>query len=107
MVRKSYLIVAAALLAPAAASAQPEQQTARVSYADLNLNTTAGLARLDRRIERAIDGMCGQAPSGNLDAAAPVWKCRTAAEASASSQRQLAVRNAQQGSTIRLAVRNH
>jgi UrcA family protein len=105
MIRKTYLMIAAALLVPTAVAAQSEQPTARVGYADLNLNTPAGRAMLDRRIARAIDGMCGRAASGNLDAAAPIWKCRSLAEASAQSQRQLALQSAHQGSTIRLAVR--
>jgi UrcA family protein len=105
MSRTIHLMIAAALLAPTAVAAQSEQPTARVSYADLNLGTPAGLSTLDRRIQHAIDGMCGHAVSGNLDAAAPVWKCRSAAEASAASQRQLALQAAQQGSTIRIAVR--
>lgn len=105
MSRTISLIIAAALLVPTGVAAQSEQPTARVSFADLNLATPAGLATLDRRIEHAINGLCGQAPSGNLDAAAPIWKCRTAAEASAASQRQLALQAAHQGSTIRIAVR--
>ena len=106
MVHKISLIIAAALAIPAAASAQSEQPSTRVSYADLNLSTPAGRATFDRRIQHAIDGMCGRAPSGNLDAAAPIWKCRSAAEASAASQRQLAYQGAQQDSSIRLAVRD-
>ena len=105
MSRKIHLMIAAALLVPTGVAAQSEQPTARVSYADLNLSTPAGRATLDRRIQHAIDGMCGRAPSGNLDVAAPVWQCRSAAEASATSQRQLAFEAARQGSTIQLAVR--
>lgn len=103
------LMVAAAALAPAGLTAQPvdgsELVTARVSFADLNLSSPAGRASLDRRIEHAIDGICGQLPSANLDMAAPVAKCRAVAKASASSQRQLAVATAQR-STIQIAARD-
>lgn len=103
------LMVAAVALVPASLAAQPVdglgQPTARVSFADLNLSTRAGQASLDRRIERAIESMCGQEPSANLELAAPVWKCRAAAQASARRQRELAVASAQQRS-IEIASRD-
>ena len=102
------LLAAAATLAPAGLAAQPvddnEQASIRVSFADLDLGSPAGRASFDRRIERAIDLLCGQ-PGGHLDTATPVWKCRAAARASASPQRQLAVAAAQR-STMQLAARD-
>ena len=101
------LLAAAATLAPAGLAAQPaadaEQASIRVSFADLDLGSPAGRATFDRRIERAIDVLCGQ-PDRNLDMATPVFKCRAAAQASASPQRQLAVAAAQR-SSIQLAAR--
>ena len=101
------LLIAAATLAPAGLAAQPaadaEQASIRVSFADLDLSSPAGRATFDRRIDRAIDVLCGQ-PDRNLDMATPVFKCRAAARASASPQRQLAVAAAQR-STIQLAAR--
>jgi UrcA family protein len=98
------------MLAPVGLAAHPvdesEQLSARVSFADLNLSSPAGRASFDRRIGYAIDALCGQVPTANLDAAAPVEKCRAAAQASASSQRQLAVAAAQQRSTIQIAARD-
>src|SRR3954466_7607366 len=92
------LLAAAATLAPASLAAQPvddsEQASIRVSFADLNLGSPAGRASFDRRIEHAIDLLCGR-PEGNLDMTTQVWKCRQAARASASPQRQLAVAAAQ------------
>ena len=102
------LLAAVATLAPASLAAQPvddsEQASIRVSFADLDLGSPAGRASFDRRIARAIDVLCGQ-PGTNLDMATPVWKCRQAARASASPQRQLAVAAAQR-STIQLAARD-
>jgi UrcA family protein len=110
MSRRTFLslLAAAATLAPAGLVAQPvadaEQASIRVSFADLNLSSLAGRATFDRRIERAIDVLCGQ-PGSNLDMASPVWKCRAAARASASPQRQLAVAAAQRP-TLQLAARD-
>src|SRR3954469_9792734 len=73
------LLAAAATLAPAGLAAQPandtEQASIRVSFADLNLGSPAGRASFDRRIEHAIDLLCGR-PEGNLDMTTQVWKCR-------------------------------
>lgn len=55
----------AALILAATASAAPpivvegqQQPTATVSYADLDLDTAAGRARLDSRIRRAAKSLC-------------------------------------------------
>jgi UrcA family protein len=110
--RNTYLglIMAATLLVPTALAAHQadgssETPSVRVSFADLDLSSHAGQAAFDRRIARAIDGMCGTADSGNLDLAAPVWKCRSAANRSASSQRELALAAARQHSNMQLAIR--
>jgi UrcA family protein len=80
---------AAALSLPAApASAaeitvMPETVTVRVSYADLNLATAEGRARLDRRIAGAARGICGSYFPMDLRMAALVSDCREDAIASA------------------------
>jgi UrcA family protein len=56
------LLAAAAVFAPAAASAQrwndAEWRQTSVQIADLDLSTGAGVRELDRRIDRAVDRIC-------------------------------------------------
>ena len=76
----------ASLTAPAAASeitVQPDTVTVRVSYADLNLASAAGRARLDRRIAGAARSICGNFFPAELEMAALVQTCREDAIASA------------------------
>ncbi|HYD12404.1 MAG TPA: UrcA family protein [Allosphingosinicella sp.] len=46
-----------------------------VSYADLDLSTAAGQARLDRRIEAAVRDVCGEAASFDLARRQAVQDC--------------------------------
>jgi UrcA family protein len=71
---------------PAAAAeitVAPDTVTVRVSYADLNLSTADGRARLDRRIAGAARGICGSYFPLDLHMAALVSDCREDAIASA------------------------
>ncbi len=76
-------------LAPVPASAAdidvvaPETVTVRISYADLNLASAAGRARLDRRIAGAARSICGSAFATDLNMSALVSACRADAIASA------------------------
>jgi UrcA family protein len=54
------LIAGPALARPAQTDEAPRQ--AKVSYADLNLNTPAGQAVLAARIRRAAEAVCGPEP---------------------------------------------
>ena len=58
-----------------------------VAYQDLNLNSAAGRATLDARIERAARLVCGTAFINELDIAAGVNACREDVIASARAQR--------------------
>src|SRR5688572_18120724 len=72
--------------APAAATdivVAPETITVRVSYADLNLASAEGRARLDRRIAGAARSICGSVFGPDLRMAALVQDCREDAIASA------------------------
>ena len=72
--------------APAAASdivVAPETITVRVSYADLNLASAQGRARLDRRIAGAARSICGSFFPADLEMAALVKDCRADAIGSA------------------------
>ena len=64
----------ALVLASAPTLAQPPAGTVR--YSDLDLGTPAGIAKLDRRIDRAVAQLCGSAFPTDLDARAEVDRCR-------------------------------
>lgn len=58
-------VAATALVLLAAApisNAEPVVREARVSYADLNLSTPAGVQTLQRRIRAAVKAVCGPTP---------------------------------------------
>jgi UrcA family protein len=61
----------------------PDSITVRVSFADLNLATAHGRARLDRRIAGAARGICGSHFPIDLRMSALVDACRADAIASA------------------------
>ena len=88
-------MTAAALIATTAgqAFAQPSHDTdaprVAVSYGDLNLNSTAGRATMQQRIEAAVTQVCPERPAMlDLSRQSVVRKCRETARGSA--ERQLA-----------------
>jgi UrcA family protein len=83
--------------APASAAditVMPETVTVRVSYADLNLASAEGRARLDRRIAGAARSICGSFFPADLDMATLVRDCRADAIASARIPTAVASNNA-------------
>ena len=55
-----YAVISAALAISLIANpARAQSQTVGVAYADLDLNTPAGQAALDRRIQTAAESVCG------------------------------------------------
>lgn len=79
-------IFAAAGLALSATAAQAE--TVRVSYDDLNLESAAGQAALDQRIDKAAREVCGHKRGGtrNLRLDQSTRACFEKAKASAGAQ---------------------
>lgn len=59
-------IAAAAMLSPSYAHAQAAAPSVRVSYADLNLSTTHGRERFQRRLAAAIKRVCPSAYAREL-----------------------------------------
>lgn len=59
----SALILAAAILVPAAAAQSPRPSSIEVSHADLDLSARAGAETLLRRIRSAAMKVCGERPS--------------------------------------------
>ncbi len=90
------LALTAGLVAPAAhAQGAPQGITktnASVSYADLNLASAEGRAILDRRIESAVERVCGPT-TRNIFMDKAVKKCQRQTMAAATQSRELAVSN--------------
>lgn len=84
------LALISAIAAPAVAAEAATKQSAAVTYADLNLASDAGRAVLDRRIEHAVEKVCGRT-TGNAGMDASVRKCQRDTLASARKSRDLAV----------------
>lgn len=84
--------LAALSLASASTPASAEPVSVEVEYTDLNLSDPAGLAALDRRIERAISRVCGDRPR-QLSEVRLQQRCAAAARASANEQVARVTRN--------------
>jgi len=93
-------LAAASLSTPMIAAERTPNVT--VGYADLQLASAAGQARLDRRISTAIDASCGVDPSErSLAAQRAATKCVVAKQAEVGPARWAAL--ARQGAVDRFA----
>ena len=90
------LAVAAVLVAPTVSQAA-ERQSVRVSYADLNLTTDFGKAKLQRRIGYAARLVCDTASPLDMKFARAVGECRSSAVADAQPAYAAAVKKARRG----------
>lgn len=84
------LAVAGALLVPTLSHAA-ERDSVRVSYADLNLASNVGEARLERRIAFAAEMVCDSADTRDLAFRRAVKECRSGAISDAQPAFQAAV----------------
>ena len=83
------LIAAAAAtlaLAGAASSASAESVTVRIDYSDLDLTSTADQAKLEQRIEVAVDDACQKPGIRNLRGRSYWRACREAAYGAAQDE---------------------
>lgn len=87
-------LAAAALAAPLAAQPAAAPVRVVVATADLDLATTAGQSRLDRRIARAAEAACGATSAVDLVGQNRARNCRIAAVRSATPQRDAALAQA-------------
>ncbi|MBD2841469.1 UrcA family protein [Erythrobacter rubeus] len=90
-IKKAALALSLAAI-PAAVFAAPEEHTIAVSYADLNLATDEGTAILDRRIDNAIEKICGGPAPRDVNAGMKVRRCMAKTKLTVSGQRDLAVK---------------
>ena len=90
------LLVTCALVTPTVTEAQ-EARSARVSYADLNLASSAGQGQLPRRIAFAARGVCDDGGYTDFVMMPIVLSCRNAAIADAQPAYEAAVASARHG----------
>ena len=97
---KSKLLIPAVLLSallPNAAWAQPRAQAmvaVHVVHRDLNLQSSAGVRQLDRRIASAIAEVCPDIATGSMLRQRVVSQCRTAKRAEIAGQREAVLADA-------------
>ena len=87
----------AALIAAVPSSARPGEETVteQVPYGDLNLATAAGVEALDRRLDRAVERVCGAVtPRGSIQQGQLIRECMKQARQSIHGQREFAIANA-------------
>ncbi len=84
---------AAALASPAIAAPVSTSSIA-VRYGDLNLATSDGRAVLDRRIERAVETVCGRTSTVNIAMNAKIADCSAAARSAAKAATAAAIMRA-------------
>jgi UrcA family protein len=91
--RKSNLPAIAFALAALTATPAIAQgaNSVRVPYGDLNLASQSGIAALDRRLDRAVERVCGNAPIQDLSARRRIERCRTETWQSIQDDRQVAI----------------
>ena len=91
--------------APAAAEAPVAgSATVAVHYADLDLNSRAGIAKLDRRIRAAVETACGTASDFDVRGKNQVKACRADTLAAVAAQRDQVIASVQRASQVRLAA---
>lgn len=87
--------------APARAMAAPPARSQTVMFDDLDLGSASGRARLDRRLHRAAQEVCGEASSLDLAGQNDVLHCRTATIRAATDA---LARAADRDRTVRVAI---
>jgi UrcA family protein len=94
------VVIAAFAATPAAADLGGR----RVSYADLDLTTPAGIAALDARLDQAVRRVCGDPYPRDLIGRRDVERCRAQTRASIQGPRSAALAEAR-SRAIQLAAR--
>jgi UrcA family protein len=90
--------VASALVVPTVSQAQ-DTQSVRVSYADLNLASNTGQAKLQQRIDYAAKYVC-EGDLSNIDYVSAIYACRADAVAGARPAFEAAVAEATRHGTV-------
>ena len=86
------IILAAALAAGClSAPAFAQQTTISVGYADLDLSRAADVAKLDRRLQAAVNTACGPTSAADLEGSNAASRCRAQTAQAVSLQRTRAL----------------
>ena len=93
-----------AVPAASAPQAPAGSATVAVHFADLDLNSRAGVAKLDRRIRAAVETACGSASSFDVRGKNQVRKCREETLTVVAAQRDQVIASFLRASQIRLAA---
>ena len=89
----AFALAALASTLPSSVSAA-EPYSVTVPYADLNLGTVDGIKALDRRLDRAVERVCGAAPVRNIALERRIERCRADTWQSIQDDRQVAIAKA-------------
>jgi UrcA family protein len=86
----------AALIAavPSSALAEDRAPIEKVPYGDLNLATQAGIDTLDRRLDRAVERVCGQAIPRVLQHQKVIAQCKKETRQRVQAKRDFAIARA-------------
>jgi UrcA family protein len=70
--------------------AETDRETVIVHVGDLNLGTSAGMMRFERRVDQAARRLCGEAPGVGLHMKKHIRDCQDQVQASAMAELELA-----------------
>lgn len=90
----AFALAALTATIPASAIAGAEARSETVSYGDLNLATPAGIEALDRRLDRAVERVCGSNSSRTLQVRRDIERCEADAWQSIQDDREFAIAKA-------------
>ena len=96
-------LVAAPAFAPALAQGPAADRTQVVSHADLDLARAGDVRKLDRRINSAVNHVCGTASSADPAGKNEVRRCRVLTRESLAAERGTAIAAASQPTRVALA----
>lgn len=100
-----FALAALAATLPSSAFAGNGAPTEKVPYGDLNLATQAGVETLDRRLDRAVQRVCGSASMRDLPAQARIEQCREDTWKAIEDDRQVAIAKATGQDNVQQAAR--
>ena len=90
----AFALAALTAALPLSAMARDESPTENVPYGDLNLATEAGVETLDRRLDRAVERVCGVAAPRSLGVNRIIEECKDEAWQRIQGARQVAIAQA-------------
>lgn len=90
----AFALAALTATVPSLAQARGEAPSEKVYYGDLNLTSEAGVKVLDRRLDRAVERVCGTSSVRSLQTERLAERCREDTWASIRDDREVAIAHA-------------